>query len=128
VPSISDTYRVEAGALIRIVVPRRGKPYEHACTEEVYKDVAYAIEQLGSQLFKVEDIRRSLDAPFTQANVAVMFLLERGCIRRTRGRMLVATTTFVYEDALIEYHALREGSPGSASLGAHTGATGAAVS
>jgi hypothetical protein len=109
-----DTYRVEAVALIRSVNPKRGKPYEHACTEAVYKDVSYAIEQLRSAHFKVEDIRRSLDAPFTQANVAVMFLLERGCIHRTRGRMLVGASTFVYEDALIEYHALREGSPGSA--------------
>jgi hypothetical protein len=68
---------------------------------------------LGGQLFKVEDIRRTLDAPFTQANVAAMFMLERGLIHRSRNRMLSASSTFMHEDALIEYHALREGSPGS---------------
>jgi hypothetical protein len=113
----NDTFRIENGVLIRSVVPRRGKgeAYEHACTESVYKDVAYAIEQSGSAHYRVEDIRAALDAPFTQANVAVMFLLERGCIEHARGRRYRAAGDYAYEDALIEYHALKDGSPGAGS-------------
>ncbi|MCL4199368.1 MAG: hypothetical protein KJZ69_17895 [Phycisphaerales bacterium] len=46
-----------SGALLRRVVPKRGTPYEHACTKQVYDDVAYAIEQMGNASFTMEDIR-----------------------------------------------------------------------
>ena len=45
---LNETFRVEDGVLIRSVIPRRGTPYEHACTEAVYEDVAYEIVQSGS--------------------------------------------------------------------------------
>jgi hypothetical protein len=113
----NDTFRIEDGTLIRTVVPRRGKggAYEHACTEGVFKDVAFAIEQRGGGAFTTEDIRAAIDAPFTQANVAMMFPLDRGCIERGRNRTLRASEHYAYEDALIEYHALKDGSPGAGS-------------
>ena len=45
----SDCFRIEERTLIRSVVPRRGNPYEHACTEAVFKDAAYAIEEMGAR-------------------------------------------------------------------------------
>lgn len=113
----NDTFRIENGVLIRSVVPRRGKggAYEHACTEGVFKDVAFAIEQRGGGAFTTEDIRAAIESPFTQTNVAMMFLLERGCIERGRNRTLRASEHYAYEDALIEYHALKDGSPGAGS-------------
>lgn len=60
----------------------------------------YPPVQSRSGHFRVEDDRRQLAAPFTQASIAAMFLLERGCIERTRGRRYRAGFDFVYEDAL----------------------------
>ncbi len=104
----SDCFRIEERTLIRSVVPRRGNPYEHACTEAVFKDTAYAIEERGARTFTADDIRAAIDAPFTQVAVAIAFLKERGCIVPARERRHQAASDFVYEDALIEYHALRE--------------------
>ncbi|MBX3408083.1 MAG: hypothetical protein KF869_15110 [Phycisphaeraceae bacterium] len=114
----SDTFRIDSGTLIRSVTPRRGTPYEHACTERVYKDAAYAVEQFGARAFTGEEVRAAIAAPsppFTQVAVAMAFLKERGCIVPARGRRHVAATDYTYEDALIEFHALKDGSPGSAA-------------
>ena len=108
-----DAFAVEEGALVRRVVPRRGAPYEHACTERVYKDVAWAIDEFGSAAFTGEEIRERIDAPSTQVFTALAFLKERGCIVPARERRHRAASGFVYEDAMIEWHALREGAPGS---------------
>ena len=96
------------GYLVRSVVPKRGKPYEHTCTKEVYDDVAYAIEQMGASTFTGEAIRDRIDAPFSQVATALAFLKERGCIVPARQRRHQAASDYVYEDALIEWHALRE--------------------
>ncbi|MBX3405022.1 MAG: hypothetical protein KF699_16550 [Phycisphaeraceae bacterium] len=113
----SDTFRIDSGTLIRSVVPKRGEggAYEHACTERVYKDAAYAVEQFGARAFTGEEVRAAIDAPFSQVAVAMAFLKERGCIVPARGRRHVAATDYTYEDALIEFHALKDGSPGSAA-------------
>jgi len=106
-----ETFTIEDGALIRRVVPRHGTPYEHACTKQIYDDVAYAIEQLGVATFTGEMIRDRIDAPHTQVMTAIAFLKERGCIVPARERRHRAASDFVYEDALIEWHALREKGP-----------------
>jgi len=108
-----ESFAIEDDGLIRRVTPRRGEPYEHACTEQVYKDVAWAIEQLGAATFTGEEIRDRLDAPNTQVFTTLAFLKERGCIVPARERRRRAASDFVYEDAMIEWHALREGAPGS---------------
>lgn len=109
----SDTFTFEDGALIRRVTTRRGTRYQHACTKQVYDDVAWAIEQLGAATFAGEMIRDEIDAPHSQVMTAMAFLKERGCIIPARERKHRAASDFVYEDALIEWHALREGAPGS---------------
>ncbi len=117
---LNETFTVDgpSGALLRRVIPKRGTPYEHACTKQVYDDVAYAIEQMGNASFTMEDIRTKAGGgdeanmpPWSQVAVAIAFLKERGCIVPARNRKHVAASDFVYEDALIEYHALREKGP-----------------
>ncbi|MBX3356499.1 MAG: hypothetical protein KF724_12455 [Phycisphaeraceae bacterium] len=110
-----ETFSIPFEMLVRRVVPKRGTPYEHTCTKQVYDDVAFAIEELGAGTFTGEEIRAAIGAPFTQVMVAMAFLKERGCIEPVHGRRHRAASDFVYEDALIEWHALREGSPGSAA-------------
>ena len=105
---LDESFAIEDGLLVRRVAPKRGAPYEHTCTKQVYDDVAHAIEKLGAQTFTGEDIQAAIDAPFTQVAVAMGFLKERGCIVPARERRHKAAGDFVYEDALIEWHALRE--------------------
>ena len=114
---LNETFAVDgpSGVLLRRVVPRRGTPYEHACTKQVYDDVAYAIEQLGNASFTMEEVRAKAGCgdeanmpPWSQVAVAIAFLKERSCIVPGRNRKHIAASDFVYEDALIEYHALRE--------------------
>ncbi len=121
---LNESFIVDAasGALLRRVVPKRGKPYEHMCTKQVYDDVAYAIEQMGNAAFTMEDIRakagggdESKMPPWSQVATAIAFLKERSCIVPARERKHVAASDFVYEDALIEYHALREKGPEEAT-------------
>lgn len=107
----AESFAIEDGFLVRRVTPRRGRPYEHSCSEQFFKDVAYAIEQLGATAFNGESIRAAIDAPFTQVAVAMAFLKERGCIVPARERKHRAAGDGVYEDALIEWHALREKGP-----------------
>jgi len=110
-----ETFSIPFEMLVRRVVPTRGRgtPYEHTCTKQVFDDVAFAIEELGTATFTGEEIRAKINAPFTQVMVAMAFLKERGCIVPADQRRHHAASAFVYEDALIEWHGLREGSPGS---------------
>jgi hypothetical protein len=130
---LNETFIVDgpSGALIRRVIPKRGKPYEHMCTKQVYDDVAYTIEQMGNASFTMEDIRAKIGddsvvntgsndddsnmPSWTQVAVAIAFLKERSCIVPARNRKHVAATNYLYEDALIEYHALREKGPEDAT-------------
>lgn len=121
---IDETFIVDAtsGALLRRVVPRRGVPYEHACTKEVLEDVAGAIDCLEHTGFTVETIVATIGGgipartpPWTQVAVAVAFLKERGCIVPDRQRRHVAAGGDVYLDAMTEYHALREKGPDEAA-------------
>ena len=108
-----ESFTIEDGFLIRRVTPRCGSPYQHTCSEQVFKDVAFGIEQIGAGAFSGEELVASLNAPNTQVFTALAFLKERGCIVPARGRKHRAAADCVYEDALIEWHALREGAPGS---------------
>ncbi|MCC6909997.1 MAG: hypothetical protein IT430_18845 [Phycisphaerales bacterium] len=119
-----ESFAVDAtsGALLRRVVPKRGQPYEHMCTKQVFDDVAYAIEQMGNAAFTMEEIRAKVGGgdeasmpPWSQVATAVAFLKERGCIVPARQRKNGAASDFVYEDALIEYHALRHKGPEEAA-------------
>lgn len=117
-----ETFSIPFEMLVRRVVPRKGAIYEHTCTKQVFDEVAFAIEELDGGTFTGEEIRAKIDAPFTQVMVAMAFLKERGCIVPVHGRRHQAASDFVYEDAMIEWHGLREGSPGSLGASEQKGA------
>lgn len=109
----AESFRIEHGALIRSVIPRKGKPYEHACTLAVYEAVAHAIDELESEPTALDELVAQTGLPHTQVNTAMAFLKERGCIVPVRGRRHMAATDCVHLDAMTEYHALKDGSPGA---------------
>jgi biotin operon repressor len=100
-------YAVEDdGSLRRNVKLSDGTEYVHRCTREHYEQVAYAFtDQQGHTL---QQLAERLDLPFTQVNVAMEFLKERGCVVVKSKRRSYAASNFVFEDALMEYHAHRE--------------------
>ena len=106
-PSV-DVFTVNQDILIRSVTPARGTPYQHTCDKDVYESVAHAIDELNGASFTGEEIRQSIQAPFTQVFVALAFLRERSCIVPAHRQKSVAATNDTYLDAMIEWHALRE--------------------
>lgn len=104
----SETFSVDTtGALVCYVVPLRGEPYEHRCTLESLKSVAYAVGDFKGA-FNLEDLRDAARVPWTQAAVAFAFLKERTIVVPCAGRRHIANGTAIFEDAMTEYHALRE--------------------
>jgi len=103
-----ESFSVVEKVLIRSVVPRRGKPYQHTCDQEVFENVCHAIDELAGRSFTGEEIREELQAPFTQVATAIAFLKERGCIVDSIRKRSVGATSDVHCDAMIEWHALRE--------------------
>lgn len=100
-------YAVEDdGSLRRTVKLSDGTEYVHRCTREHFEQVAYAFtDQQGHTL---KQLAKALDLPYTQVNVAMEFLKERGCIVVKSKRRTHAASNFVYEDAMVEYLALRD--------------------
>ncbi|HCD32180.1 MAG TPA: hypothetical protein DER01_07200 [Phycisphaerales bacterium] len=76
--------------------------YVHRCTRDVFRDVAYAIEDHAAGGTTHEQIVHVIDAPCTQVNVALAFMKERGCVE-TRHRRTFPASDIVYEDAMIEF-------------------------
>jgi len=102
----TETFTVDdAKALVRSVVPMNGDPYQHRCPYDAFEAVAYAIAEAKSG-FNLEDLRGAASIPWSQAAVAFAFLKERV---PAGGRNHAAAGTTPFEDAMIEYHALREG-------------------
>jgi len=106
---LNETFRVEDGMLVRAVIPERGTPYEHRCPLAAYEEVAHAIDALGDERSSLEDLVARTKLPHTQVNTAFAFMKERGCVVPAHKRRQKAASNFVFEDAMIEYHALREG-------------------
>ena len=112
VPADRETFAVAGDRLLRRVVPRRGRPYEHVCPREAFERIAHAAEELGGQGFTlpllVEYERRTGGyVSWTSAAVALAFLRERG-ILEVRGRRHFAATPAVHLDAMTEFWALTE--------------------
>jgi len=100
-------FDVVDGVLERKVIFPDDRTYTHRCTREVYEEVAHAIEERGAQGVTLDPLAKALDLPFTQVNVALEFMKERGCVV-TRGRRNYPASTFLYEDAMIEFTFLAE--------------------
>ena len=104
---LDETFIVDRDHLVRSVVPVRGKPYEHRCPQASYESVAHAADEMSSGI-TLERLRAATNLPFTAIAVALAFMKERGCVVLERGRTNRAASKFLFEDAMIEYHALRE--------------------
>ncbi|MCC7390526.1 MAG: hypothetical protein IT431_17375 [Phycisphaerales bacterium] len=108
----AESYAVDrGGALVRSVTPRRGEPYQHRCLAETFQAVAHAIDEAAGGAFTLEEIVEAEGLPFSQVATALAFLKERGCVI-TVGRRSYAPGPGVFEDAMTEYHALREAASG----------------
>ena len=103
---------VEDGYLVRTVSldGRAGgrRTYTHRCTKRAFEAVAHCLAETpaegeGTALGEVAE-REQL--PFTQANVALEFLKERGLVDVRRRRCYPAGRGDVFLDAMVEFHAL----------------------
>ena len=69
--------------------------------------MAHAVEEAGEVGVTLETIAEAEDAPYTQVNVALEFLKERGCVE-ARGRRTYPASKATFEDAMVEFHFLAE--------------------
>lgn len=100
-------FDVVDGRLVRTTILPDGRTYTHRCTRDVFENVAYAIAERAADGATLESIADAIDAPYTQVNVALEFLKERGCVV-IRGRRTYPASTFLYEDAMTEFLYLAE--------------------
>ena len=84
--------------------------YTHRCTRDVFREVAYTIEKRAASGSTLEELVEAIDAPYTQVNVALAFMKERGCVEVLHRRTYPASA-WLYEDAMTEFYALIEGCP-----------------
>jgi hypothetical protein len=94
--------------LVKTVTPSRGQPYVHRCTRRVFEAVCYALEARPTEGATMESLADALDAPYTQVNVALEFLKDRGCVE-TRLRRSYPASNVLFEDAMTEFFALAAG-------------------
>lgn len=106
-PPRIDSFRVDHDRLIRSVVPRRGKPYEHAGPLDAFREILWAGEDLACGGFTIEEIADHVDLPMTQVAIAIGFLDERGSVEK-RHRRNFPTSNLLFEDGMIEFMALKE--------------------
>jgi len=115
-PERIELFTVADDHLVRSVIPsrRRGEPYEHRCPRTSYEEIAHTIDAIsnepGDPGFTLEELAEAASMPSTQTAVALAFLKERSCVI-TRYRRNYAASRCVFEDAMIEFHALREKGP-----------------
>ena len=81
-----------------------GRSYAHTCTLDVFKKVAYALQEAKHPTTLME-IAEQEQLPYTQVNIAIEFMKERGLLEVVRRRSVPASRTF-FEDAMCEFHAL----------------------
>jgi hypothetical protein len=103
-------YRVEDGDLVRLVNGAGARGYEHRCSLKTYETVAHAVAETPAQGegTSLTDVVRREGLPYTQVNVALEFLKERGIVEVRHRRCYPATGGDVYLDAMCEFHALVE--------------------
>jgi hypothetical protein len=80
-----ETFEVEGDHLIRHVVPRRGRPYDHRCPRAAFEQIAHAAEELGADGFTLDSLLEyerdaGRDVTFTNVALTLAFLRERGIL------------------------------------------------
>jgi len=101
-------FTVTDGILAKTVHMPDGRSYVHRCTQDVYREVAWAIENHAATGVTMSSLAESTGAPYTQVNVALEFMKEHGCVDVRRRRSFPASGE-LYEDAMTEFMALAEG-------------------
>jgi hypothetical protein len=102
------TFAVQNGVLTRLVRLADGREYKHACPQDAFEAVAWYVQKhLGRRLSANALWRRMPGLRFTQIQVALAFLHDRGCVGRT-GRWAIASSETVYEDAMGAFYHLAE--------------------
>ena len=81
--------------------------YTHRCSRDIFREVAYAIEGCAAGGTTLDELVQYMDKPYTQVNVALAFMKERGCVEVRRRRTYPASDG-LYEDAMIEFMYLAE--------------------
>jgi len=104
-------FHIEDGCLVRTVVSDEadGRSYTHRCGKPTFETVAHAIGEASAEGegTTLTHIARQENLPYTQVNVALEFLKERGLVD-VRHRRCYPATRDVYLDAMVEFHALAE--------------------
>jgi hypothetical protein len=98
----TEEFAVVDDHLVRSVTPARGRPYEHRCSRDTFREVLWAGEDLACGGFTLEEIAGHANLPHTQVAVALAFLKERGCVETRHRRSYPADRCF-YEDGMIEF-------------------------
>src|SRR5262245_12044287 len=108
-PQRDVRFFVQDGCLVRTVAGADGRTYTHRCERKAFETVAHAIDETAAQGdgTTLVMISRQEKLPFTQVNVALEFLKERGIID-VRHRRCYPGTTCVFEDAMVEFLVLDE--------------------
>lgn len=97
-------YSADNFSLRRLVRFDDGHEYAHRCERNVYEAVALHFEDGHGHT--LEELALALNLPFTQVNVAMEFMKDRGVIEVRYKRMSYAASRCVFEDAMLEYLAL----------------------
>ena len=109
----SVVFFVQDGCLVRIVAGNAGddRTYTHRCAKQAFETVAHALAEtpMNGDGITLTALARQEKLPFTQVNVALEFLKERGLVVVRHRRCYPATQGDLYLDAMVEYHALAEG-------------------
>ena len=102
---------IEDGCLVRTVTgdASDGRSYDHRCQKATFEAIAHALAEVpaqgdGTSMMQLAEQEK---VPYTQANVALEFLKERGIVD-VRHRRCYPATADVYLDAMTEWHALAE--------------------
>lgn len=97
-------FDVVDGALTRKVIFPDGRSYTHRCVKQVFETVAHAINETPAQGegTTLERIAQREDLPFSQVNVALEFMKERGVVE-VRHRCCYPASTCAFEDAMMQF-------------------------
>ena len=108
-PERDAKFYVQDGCLVREVTASDGRGYKHRCDKEVFETVAHAVEETPAQGegTTLTAIAKNEKLAFTQVNVALEFLKERGIVE-VRHRRCYPATKSVHLDAMTEFYALAE--------------------
>jgi hypothetical protein len=99
-------FEVERGKLVRHVTRPHGRGYTQRAALAALEEIVRFLEAQQADGATTTDLWDALpELPATQISVALDFLKEQGCVV-SRCRRSYAASSFLFEDAMIEYHAL----------------------